>query len=167
MRILIFNMGIADSEIFYRLRLTLSERNPKLWQAETLLDSLTDTNPVQSHHTDIPSLFHLWSTSHPISAAGTPGNKAFIKTRRDTLHNRFCGLTLYIYFCVWEYLEACSEGLLESLWNMRLLIMWDAGASCHTFHFFQASFFVLKTVYVHEQIFSSKIYWTFPHPQIQ
>lgn len=153
-------MRFSAGSVWPCQRETQSFDEPRL----ALLDSLTDTNPVQSHHTDIPSLFHLWSTSHPISAAGTPGNKAFIKTRRDTLHNRFCGLTLYIYFCVWEYLEACSEGLLESLWNMRLLIIWDAGASCHTFS--RLAFLHLK-LSLHEHILSSKIYWIFPHPQIQ
>lgn len=139
MRILIFNIGIADSEIFRRLRLTLSERNPHGFDKPETHAPFPRTawrTQIPSNH--ITRIFHLWSK--PLSE------------RRDykslLRHNRFWGLTLYIYFCVWEYLQACSEGLPEGLWNMLLLIMLVV---CHTFHFFKARFFTVK-MSVHQRI---------------
>lgn len=126
-------------------------------------DSLTDTNPIQSHHTDVSlAHFHLWS-EHLISSlllAERPEYKSFINTRRDALHNRFWGLTLYIYLCVGEYLEACSEGL------SRKFLRWlyrRPGLIVTLFAFFSIS--LSFKMPVHAQILSSESYWTFPHPQ--
>lgn len=164
MRILIFNIVIADSEIFRRLRLTLSEgETHRLWQASRRAHGTRGhpdgrkSRPITSRGCFARTRPPLIATSHPALLQYT----SFINTRRDALHNRFWGLTWYIYVCVGEYLKVFQRVYETCCWKVSVLIIQETGASCHTVHCFPN--IALKCLCMHKSLV--QLYWTFPQLQ--